>query len=232
MATTTSSSIIIMALAAAVILVFAVLLLIPVMSLTIYGSKSSRTPLCHWFCYEEKIAFKEERFSDAHPFGQVPFCSDEGGVEVFESGAILLYLADAYGKGNTDAARRAKYTKWVVFANTELDYLCFGKGMSGTSINKPGRAMDKLEQILSSSDFLVEETFSVADVAVASYLNYVPVFFPSVDMSSRPSVSKYMLRMAEREAFAKAFGTEHADMVKKKAASWAGVKKSGGVFPW
>ena len=134
------------------------------MSLTIYGSKSSRTPLCHWYCYEENIAFKQERFSNAHPFGQVPFCSDDGGVEIFESGAILLYLADAYGSGRTDAKTRASYTKWVIFANSELDSLCFGKGMSGTSIDKPGRAMDKLEEILSSSNYLVNNQFSVADV--------------------------------------------------------------------
>jgi glutathione S-transferase len=29
-----------------------------------------------------------------HPFGQVPALQDDDGVEVWESGAILLYLAD------------------------------------------------------------------------------------------------------------------------------------------
>ena len=67
---------------------------------------------------------------------------------------------------------------------------------------------------------------------MGSYLNYVPVFFPSVDMSSRPSVSKYMQRLAEREAFAKAFGQEHSDAVTTRAKKWVAGKKTGGVFPW
>lgn len=49
--------------------------------------------------------------------------------------------------------------------------------MSGTTLDKPSRALDTLESIIGTSDWLVDNSFSVADVAVASYLNYVPVFF-------------------------------------------------------
>lgn len=31
-----------------------------------------------------------------HPFGQIP-CLKDGSIEIFESGAILLYLAQKYG---------------------------------------------------------------------------------------------------------------------------------------
>jgi glutathione S-transferase len=41
---------------------------------------------------------------------KVPYLTDSNNVEVFESGAILLYLADAYG-GYSNAAERATYTK-------------------------------------------------------------------------------------------------------------------------
>ena len=62
-------------------------------------------------------------------FTQVPFLTDDGGVEVFESGAILLYLMDRYGGSQYDTAvKRAQYTKWIVWANAELDGMCFGKG--------------------------------------------------------------------------------------------------------
>eukprot|EP00601_Ochromonadales_sp_CCMP2298_P016686 CAMPEP_0173238002 /NCGR_PEP_ID=MMETSP1142-20121109/12388_1 /TAXON_ID=483371 /ORGANISM="non described non described, Strain CCMP2298" /LENGTH=160 /DNA_ID=CAMNT_0014168803 /DNA_START=195 /DNA_END=677 /DNA_ORIENTATION=+ len=149
-----------------------------------------------------------------HPFGQVPFLSDQGGVEVFESGAILLYLADEYTPGQT-AKERASYTKWVVWANSELDGLCFGKGMSGTQLDKPNKALDRLEQILGQCDWLVDNTFSVADCAVGSYLNYVPVFFRGAKPSVRPNIAKYMRRCAERPAFAEAFGKDHADAVRR-----------------
>ena len=97
------------------------------MTVNLHGSQSTRSPLCNWYLLEKNIAFKQlsPRPSN-HPFGQVPFLTDEGGVEVFESGAILLYLADKYG-GNNTPEKRASYTKWVVWANSELDGLCFGK---------------------------------------------------------------------------------------------------------
>lgn len=87
----------------------------------IYGSPQSRSPLVNWYLLEKNIPFvqKPARPSN-HPFGQTPFLTaNDGDVEIFESGAILLYLADAYG-GYSDAAARASYTKWVVWANSEL----------------------------------------------------------------------------------------------------------------
>merc|ERR1719480_231045 len=91
-----------------------------------------------------------------HPFGQVPFLTDDGGVEVFESGAILLYLADKYGDATT-AEARAQYTKWVVWSNSELDGLCFGAvpgdhRVRGTSMDKPNlRSVAVLEDMLGNT---------------------------------------------------------------------------------
>merc|ERR1740127_283088 len=132
------------------------------MGLTLHGSQQSRP--------------------SNHPFGQVPFLTDDGGVEVFESGAILLYLAEMYGGASTPQ-QRAAFTKWVVWSNSELDGLCFGAipgdhRVRGTSMNKPDlKAVSTLERLLGESEWLVGGEFSVADVAVGSYLNYVPIFF-------------------------------------------------------
>ena len=74
---------------------------------------------------EQKIDFKMANpRPSGHPFGQIPFLTDEDGVEVFESGACLLYLADKYQ--SSSAVERASWTKWVMWANSELDGLCFG----------------------------------------------------------------------------------------------------------
>ena len=72
--------------------------------------------------------------------------------------------------------------------------------------------MSVLDQLLSESEYLVDDDFSVADVAVAAYLCYVPLFFPSVRLNS-PNIVAYMRRCAERPAFAKAFGGGHANAV-------------------
>jgi Glutathione S-transferase, N-terminal domain len=66
--------------------------------LTLYGSQQTRSPLVNWYLEEKSIPFTQKApRPSAHPFGQAPFLTDIGGVEVFESGAILLYIADAYG---------------------------------------------------------------------------------------------------------------------------------------
>lgn len=186
----------------------------------IHGSQQTRSPLINWFLIENNIPYTQRppRPSN-HPFGQVPFLKD-GDVEVFESGAILLYLADAYSKTPSTPSSRASYTKWVVWANSELDNLCFG-GMRATALDKPNvRGLDVLEKILSDKDWLVNNEFSVADVAVGSYLNYVPIFFPGCSPTNRPNIVKYMARCASRKPFAEAFGEEHAETVKEKTAQW------------
>jgi glutathione S-transferase/alpha,alpha-trehalase len=53
----------------------------------------------------------------------------------------------------------------------------------------------------------VEGGFSIADVAVASYLLYVPQFFRDIDLSRWPHVVNYMKRCAERKSYGDAFGT-------------------------
>ena len=66
--------------------------------LTLYGSQQTRSPLVNWYLEEKSIPFTQKApRPSAHPFGQTPFLTDDGGIEVFESGAILLYIADAYG---------------------------------------------------------------------------------------------------------------------------------------
>ena len=183
--------------------------------------------LVNWYLYEQSIPFtqKAPRPSN-HPFGQVPFLTDDNNVEVFESGAILLYLADAYG-GNVTPQMRAKYTKWVVWANSELDSLCFGSGMSGTSLDKPNKALDKLDFLLSSAEWLVDGKFSVADVAVASYLNYVPIFFGNIKPKTRTNIAKYMARSASRPMFSKAFGEDHAERVLSFTSTWINGAQQG-----
>ena len=154
----------------------AVVPLVSGMAVTLHGSPQSRSPLVNWYAIEAGIPFSmaPPRPSN-HPFGQIPFLTDDDGVEVFESGACLLYLADKYK--SSSAVERATWTKWVVWANSELDGLCFGavpgdhRGR-GESMSRPDvRSVGRLDEILGEREWLVGDEFSVADAAVASYLN-------------------------------------------------------------
>jgi len=76
-----------------------------------------------------------------------------------------------------------------------------------TGLKNPNKRIDTLDDMLSKQDYLVEGEFSLADVAVASYLLYVPQFFKGIDLSRWPNVVKYMKRCAARPAYGAAFGS-------------------------
>mmetsp|Transcript_8263 Transcript_8263/g.22768 ORF Transcript_8263/g.22768 Transcript_8263/m.22768 type:complete len:233 (+) Transcript_8263:1-699(+) len=203
-------------------------------SVRLHGTPQSRSPLVNWYAAEAGIPLEmRPPLPSKHPFTQVPFLEDDGGVEVFESGACLLYLAD---KADPEAspAERAKYTKWVMWANSELDGLCFGAvpgdhRVRGTSLDKPNvKSLDRLNQIMEGCEWLVDDSFSVADVAVGSYLNYVPVFFPSADLSARKGIVSYMRRCAERDAFGEAFGEGHQGVILQKTSAWLDSPSAAG----
>jgi len=188
--------------------------------LKLYGSKGSRSPLVNWYLYEIDCEFQDIDAARVdrtaadypHPFGQMPALRD-GEVELFESGAILMYLADRYG-GLDTPAKRAAAGKWVVWANATLDPICFVENASGgvvdTKLKGRPKALDKLDALLGTRPWLLGDKFSVADVAVGSYLLYVLFFFPNVSVAKWPNIAKYMEQCATRPAYGKAFGADVA----------------------
>lgn len=148
---------------------------------TLHGSQGSRSPLINWYCLEQGIEFKVAgQFKNPHPFGQIPALRD-GETTVFESGAILMYLADKYGQLDTPE-KRSKACQWVVWANASLDPVLFKENSNGqvigTLAGQENKKLRVLDTVLSSQNkYLLGEDFSVADVAVAAYLLYIPQFF-------------------------------------------------------
>ena len=178
----------------------------------LYGSQGSRSPLINWYLYEKEVQFelKEPRdVSNPHPFGQVPALRHKENVELFESGAILLYLADKCGELKSDEAKANAYS-WVLWANASLDPICFKEDINGrvidTGIKNETKGMRRLDDVLSKREWLSGDQFGVADVAVAAYLLYVPQFFQGVSFKRWPNAAKFMGRCCSRDSYAKAFG--------------------------
>jgi len=190
--------------------------------LTLYGSRGSRSPLIEWYLVEinKEYTHEEGRAGNPNPFGQIPGLRDDGGVEMFESGAILLYIADKYGGVNTPEDR-ADMSKWVLWANAALDPVLFTRDIEARA---PALLM-KLNAILEGKDFLVKNTFSVADVAVCSYLLFIPLFHPNFDASRFPNVVSYMSRCVDRPAYQRAFGP---NAQRASAYVAAQIAKTGG----
>lgn len=101
-----------------------------------------------------------------------------------------------------------------------------------TGLKRPNRRIDTLNEILSDKDTLVEGEFSVADVAVASYLLYVLQFFPGVDLSRWPNIVRYMTASCSRPAYAKAFGAGVQSSLLNALTAMGGgsTKKRFGMF--
>jgi len=179
---------------------------------TLYGSQGSRSPLINWGALEIHVPMQMGNLSkNPHPFGQIPCLIDDNNVIVFESGAILQYLYSNSAIRLQDShARQAAILSWIVWANASLDPICFLSNdgrVYDTGLRKPNRRIDTVNELLSKQEFLIAEGgFSLADVAVASYLLYVLQFFPDVDLTQWPHLVRYMKRCASREAYGKAFG--------------------------
>jgi glutathione S-transferase len=208
------------------------------MSLTLYGHPGTRSPLVNWACHELSVDFKMGDLSrNPHPFGQIPCMTDADDVLLFESGAILQYLNNNYSPSTLSKKHLAEITSWITWANASLDPICFLETPDGkvydTGLKKANKRIDRLNEILSKQEWLVEGAgFTIADVAVASYLLYVLQFFPDVKLGERyPSMVKFMVKAASRENYAKAFGKDtQGTLLGRLSNQGTPDKKLFGVF--
>jgi len=168
-----------------------------------------------------------------HPFGQIPCLTDDNDVLVFESGAILLYLHEKT-KETLSPAEAAAIQSYIVWANASLDGICFLETPDGkvydTGLKKPNKRIDQLDKILEKQPYLAGDKFTLADVAVGSYLLYVLQFFPGVDVSRWPHVKAYMKECCSRPAYAEAFGKKVQGLLLSQLGSESAPKKLFGVF--
>ena len=217
-------------------------------TLTLFGHQGSRSPLINWACYELgfEITVASDLSKNPHPFGQLPCLTDNNDVVIFESGAILLYLLQYYrsneASSNLTKEQLASITSWIVWANASLDPICFLETPNGkvydTGLRQPNRRIDQLNSILTTQSYLVrngnnESVFTIADVAIVSYLAYVLQFFPDVTIADKwPSIASYMQNCINRPTYGQAFtpATQNRLLnVLEKDISNAGAAGSGGT---
>jgi GST-like protein len=121
-------------------------------------------------------------FVAANPNSKIPALVDRSGakpVRVFESGAILLYLAEKFGAlVPTEPAARAECLSWLFWQMGSAPYLGGGFGhfyaYAPTKIEyaidrfamETKRQLDVLERRLAESKFLGGNDYTIADIAV------------------------------------------------------------------
>ncbi len=120
-------------------------------------------------------------FVGVNPNSKIPALMDHSGpkpVRVFESGAILLYLAEKFGALIPAGTKRAECLSWLFWQMGSAPYLGGGFGhfyaYAPTKQEYPinrfametKRQLDVLNQRLASNRFLVGDDYSIADIAI------------------------------------------------------------------
>jgi len=176
----------------------------------LYTSQGSRAQIIEWYAKEKGLQFesvqvdmrsgahKKPPFTDVNPFGKMPAIQAADGTAVFESGAILLYMAALAGELQTPEQIGAA-SKWVLYANATYWPEVEAKR------KPPVDQMQALEKILSQQPFLGGQDFSVSDAAVGSYLYYTQAFF-SETFAKFPTVQAYLKGLLDRPCFKETCG--------------------------
>ena len=141
------------------------------------------------------------------PFGQVPFL-DDGGLEMFESGAGLLHLArKSEALTPADPRGEAETLQWTIAALNSIEMVSvpwWFLTLSGDADNKLtgwlGQRLDQLEQVLSAREWLAAGRFTVADLLMTDVLRVPKVRA----FGERPATEAYVNRATQRPAFRKA----------------------------
>ncbi|HEY9751248.1 MAG TPA: glutathione S-transferase family protein, partial [Allocoleopsis sp.] len=140
-----------------------------------------------------------------NPMGKVPAIVD-GDYQLWESGAILLYLAEKYSQTLTSAEQRGEIAQWILFANATLGPGIF---VETSRERESARLFPALNQIFEQKTFLLGDEFTVADVAVGSMLAYMPLML-KIDFSAYPALQAYIKQVTERPAYQKAMSARAA----------------------
>lgn len=180
--------------------------------LKLYGGVRSRASIVQWYLEELGVSYEfvlldlaagEHLQSDylaINPMGKVPAIVD-GDFKLWESGAILLYLAEKYDK-IANLETKSILSQWVIFANATLGVGLF---VEANREREMPRLLTPLNQIFTNQPYLLGEKFTVADVGVGSILAYVPMML-KLDLSDYPAVLDYIKRISQRPAFQKTIG--------------------------
>ncbi|QNQ08111.1 glutathione S-transferase family protein [Sphingomonas alpina] len=188
-----------------------------------------------WACEEAGLNYtvgtvpfdgRETNHLAHQPFGQVPYLQD-GGVELFESGAGLLHLAR---KSDTlmprDPVGEAQTLQWTIAALNSIEMVSVpwwflkicgddDNGLTGWLRQR----LDHLERVLGEREWLAADRFTIADLLMADVLrvSLVRAF------DDRPATEAYVKRVTDRPAFKKARADqmshfEAADRVRETAS--------------
>ena len=157
---------------------------------------------------------KDEQFDPAFlaisPNNKIPAIIDrEAGVELMESGAIMLYLAEKYGRFLEVGEGRLRVIEWLMwqmggigpFLGQVHHFLKFNPGKAPYAeerFSKEARRLyGVLDRRLEGREFVAGE-YSIADMAIWPWISRFE--WQQIDLNEFPNVRDWYVRIAERPA--------------------------------
>ena len=156
---------------------------------------------------------RKDAYLAIHPHGKVPAVTIDGKAMI-ESGAICAWIADAFPAAALapalGAPERADYLQWLFYASATLEpaltelFLAKRRGESGEAQAAAIAPMVAfVERSLGGQEWLAGDTFSAADVVVASSLRWLQAMAPDLVPASLVGYSsRAFSRPAARRAIA------------------------------
>ena len=194
-----------------------------------YGTARSRAGRTLWALEELGLKYvhlplgftgetKKPEYLKINPNGHIP-AIDDGGMIVWESMAINLYLAEKYGKGGlwpSTVEQHAACYQWSFFCITEIEPLLMtvlanrmllpqeqrSESAAATAAEDLKKPFKILDNHLHDREYLLGKEFTIADLNVASVSSLAA--FVGLDFSGTPATQKWMQACMARPANQKA----------------------------
>lgn len=164
---------------------------------------------------------KEPAHLALHPFGQIPTYEEEGGPALFESGAIVLHIAERHGGLLPDETKaRARAIMWMFAALNTVEPPVFERALARIlERDEPWyeqrlrvledtirKRLDGLSRHLGDAEWL-DGGFSAGDLLMVTVLRRLQ---GSELLEEYPGVAAYTARGEARPAYQRAFAAQRA----------------------
>lgn len=156
-------------------------------------------------------------FLAVNPNAKVPAIVD-GDVTVFDSNAILLYLADKAGRFAGQPARRGELLSWLFLVATGLgpysgqavhflhhapEALPYARNRYLKEVERHYRLLDER---LDGRRYLLGDDYTIADMALWGWAGYAGYALGEAGLSGYPNVERLHAEISSRPAAARALG--------------------------
>lgn len=151
-------------------------------------------------------------FLSINPNAKVPALVEDDGTTVFDSNAMLLYLADKAGRFTGAASDRGELLSWLFFIATGLspfsgqavhflamapEDLPYAKNRYLKEVERHYRILDER---LATRTYLVGDDYTIADMALWGWANFAGYIFGDAGLSAYPNVQRLFDEISSRAA--------------------------------